>query len=122
MLTSFSNYRTKLDCYYVVAKRSRRKPCCKLCVLVDDMVRDLKGLNMEPKPSTWTPEHHKRVVDAVTKLDALDVAKPMEKLAIAVLRVMEEERRQGLLWILTKHLRRLSDLREELKRPLLKQR
>lgn len=57
------------------------------------MVRDLKGLNMEPKLSTWTLEHHKLVVDAVTKLDGLDVAKPMETLAIAVLRVMEEERR-----------------------------
>ena len=53
-------------------------------------MRDLKGLNMEPKLSTWTLEYHKRIVDAVTKLGGLDVAKPMEKLAVAVLRVMEE--------------------------------
>lgn len=89
----------------VLLRRPPRKPSCKLSVLVDDLVRDLEGLIMERKLSTWTLEHHKHVVDALAKVGGLDMANPMEKTAVRVLRLMEEERRQGLTArMVTKHL------------------
>ncbi|KAL6123754.1 hypothetical protein ACLB2K_076272 [Fragaria x ananassa] len=67
------------------------------------LVNDFEGLQVAcPKRlfSSWTVEHHKRVVEAVTKLGGLSKATPT-----AVLRLMDEERRQGLtVRILRRHL------------------
>lgn len=89
-----------------LARRPPRKSSSDLRVLVEDLVRGLEGLTMERnKLSTWTLEHHKRVVDAVAKVGGLDMASPMEKTAVRVLRLMEEEHRQGLtVRMVTKHL------------------
>ena len=83
-----------------------RKSSSDLRVLVEDLVRGLEGLTMERnKLSTWTLDHHKRVVDALAKVGGFDMASPMEKTAVRVLRLMEEERRQGLtVRMVTKHL------------------
>lgn len=76
------------------------------------LVSNFEGLHVAPPKrllSSWTVEHHMRVVEAVTKLGGLSKATPT-----AVLRLMEEERRQGLnVRTLRRHLSGLRYLQKK---------
>ena len=77
----------------------------------------LKGLYVAPikLSSSWTLEHHRRVVEAVIQLGGLSNSKATPK---AVLKLMaEEDRRQGLTARkLSHHLSELSRLQKEAQR------
>lgn len=76
------------------------------------LVSNFEGLHVAPPKRllfSWTVEHHMRVVEAVTKLGGLSKATPT-----AVLRLMEEERRQGLnVRTLKRHLSGLRYLQKK---------
>lgn len=77
----------------------------------------IKGLYVAPikLSSSWTLEHHRRVVEAVIQLGGLSNSKATPK---AVLKLMaEEDRRQGLTArMISHHLSGLSRLQKETQR------